>query len=282
MVIQVLKNKYKTGCGIGINKLDCPGILEKLNFIIEWDKSEFPARHVEVGSDEDKKIFTGSQYDPSFKISEISDKKYKTFEDREFLGSVPELKPGDCFYYNGQFLAIDSEDRIVLMVTSSGWKAIERLWEDEIEPEYLIKLSYDSNNEVEFEELTIEPDFTEFNTEVRLPFNIYSKWRLYYLTGRELTKLDLGGRGSNAIKCKFTSQDYPMTFEFIMTEYCAYFRDSELDEEDLDIGSDIVQKVIAWFFENTERKVNPLDAEKEKLQEMDTKNKLNMLEGMMK
>lgn len=42
MIIEKLKQKYKINCGRGINKLEKPGLLPRLNMIIEWDLSKIP------------------------------------------------------------------------------------------------------------------------------------------------------------------------------------------------------------------------------------------------
>lgn len=42
MIIEVLAQKYRCGCEKGMADLVIPGILVKLNAVIEWDFCRFP------------------------------------------------------------------------------------------------------------------------------------------------------------------------------------------------------------------------------------------------
>ena len=65
------------------------------------------------------------------------------------------------------FIAVDSADRLVLMFSGSGYKALDRLWEEEICPELRIFYGDNNVNNVEYKGLDKEPDYkNEFNLEV--------------------------------------------------------------------------------------------------------------------
>ena len=95
MIVGILTQMYKCGCGKGIHSVSLLGILEYLNSIIDWDKCKWP-------EDENKK------------------------ENKEFLGNPPQLKPGNCILWDGNVIAIDSPDTVVLVVSETGPLSIER------------------------------------------------------------------------------------------------------------------------------------------------------------
>ena len=135
MIITVLSQIYKCGCNRGITAIEKSSLLPKLNAIIEWDLCEFPTKlekKVEKETDEEGK--------------EIEVEKEVEVGDRNFLGeNEPELKPGNCFLLNGQVIAVDSVDRLVLIVSETGAGALNRLWKECIEPEIdLVFNSYDT------------------------------------------------------------------------------------------------------------------------------------------
>lgn len=283
MVIEVLKNKYKCGCNKGIAKLDQPDILEKLNSIIEWDICKFPERSIiETENDEWNKYFGPDCEEIEYKeVQDENGVKCRTFEDRNFLGALSELKPGNCFLFDGQFIAVDSADRLVLMFSGSGYKALDRLWEEEICPELRIFYGDNNVNNVEYKGLDKEPDYkNEFNLEVRIPYLDYNKWKTYFLDGND--KIPTLEGGKHAVLCKLDSEDLPFEFEFIMTDHCAFFRGDEIDEEDKDIAEMAVRQTISWFYGNTKRSINPLDIESKKQQEISDYQQKKQFEEMMK
>ena len=44
MIITVLPNKYRCGSNKGITSIEYPGLVVKLNQIINWDLSKFPLK----------------------------------------------------------------------------------------------------------------------------------------------------------------------------------------------------------------------------------------------
>ena len=123
MVIEVLEQKYKVGCNRGMGYIEKNYLLTQLNTIIEWSFCTFPKHENEDGEE---------------------------VEDRKFLGEDPELKPGDVFLFEGQIIAIDSEKRMVLIVSETGRKALDRIWTDVIEPEIEMIFDIDASDDVKW------------------------------------------------------------------------------------------------------------------------------------
>lgn len=145
MKITVLNQKYKCGCRKGLSKLDEPGILENLNKLVNWGESTIP---VIKNSDESE--------------TEI----------RDFLGYPPSLKPGNCFLQDGQVIAIDSPDTLVLVVTETGPQALQRLYEEVWMPELELKTMDTSGDKITYSKQDeIPEEFKEFS--VRLPYRYW-------------------------------------------------------------------------------------------------------------
>ena len=175
MKIDVLPQKYKVGCERGMNYLEKPGLLSKLNMVIEWPKCSFPQEF-----DHDEERETG-KIDDEGKPVTTTVHIYK--ENRNFLGGEPELKPGNCFKLDGQLIAVDNQDRIVLMVSESGAFALHRLWEEKILPEIeMIFNDYDTD-EVEMEDVT--PQDIPENLE-----NGKIEWKYWNLWKNQFTKIE--------------------------------------------------------------------------------------------
>ena len=120
MVIRVIAKNYNCGSNIGLYYFDDDHMLEKLNQVIEWDKSGFPFEVKEGGSP-----FNQEDY----------------VENRKYLGDKPELKPGDCFYWIRQEFAIDSPTRLIVLQSETGPLAGQRFMEEVVDNE--VKLIQD-------------------------------------------------------------------------------------------------------------------------------------------
>ena len=103
MKIDFLKQKYKVNCDRGLAKEECPGILGILNNIINWDKS--------TTQEEDKPV-------------------------------PRELKPGDCFLFDGQIVAVNDSDTLILVFSESGPLGLSRIIKEVILPENELYESY--------------------------------------------------------------------------------------------------------------------------------------------
>lgn len=117
MIIHILDQSYNCGSNRGLNEFVSSGILHKLNKIIDWKNCSWPRRLKKVDTKDNKTINT-------------------FVEDTNFLGENPELRPGNCFLFNGQIIAIDSPDRLVLIISETGSCAMDRIYKEWILPEF--------------------------------------------------------------------------------------------------------------------------------------------------
>lgn len=178
MIINVLDQMYKVGCGRGINGLEKPDLLNKLNAIIDWTKSEFPPKQV---GEEEKQV-------TDMEGNIITETVPILKENRDFLGDDPELKPGNCFEYRGQIIAIDDPNTLVLIVSETGPFALERLWDEVISPE--IELMYNDYpiNSVNIEDVP-ENSIPENFEEGRIDWKYWRIWKDIFTKDVEI---DLG------------------------------------------------------------------------------------------
>lgn len=226
MVIEVLAEKYKVGCNRGMGKIEKKYLLTELNTIIEWKWSSFPKKPKDEQPEEGK--------EPEY------------IEDREFLGKQPELKPGDCFLFDGQVIAVDSEERLVLIVSETGGNALERIWGDHIEPEIDLIFNEFPINDVEYE--AASKDSIPGNYEITTPpYNIYKIWKDHFVAGRFEDNDDL------CIKCTVDSDDLIFPATIYMKKWSVMYDPNEfMDEEQ---AKNIVHQAISWFYENEYREV---------------------------
>lgn len=259
MIVNVLgRKKYKCGCGRGVNKLDKPGILKYLNLIMEWDQCRFPMKLKDDYVQ--KKDEDGNPVQPE---------KSDYIEDRTLLGDDPELEPGDTFELDGQFIAVDSPDRLVLMISETGPWALDRIWTEKIKPE--IDLFNDASDlDVVWEDLPEDPNPDEFDGEVRIPSFEYNVWKERFLTGRE-KDFKVSKSGLINISCEVTSEELPYDVHIILQNYSAKYKTEELFEPE--IATETVKALLCWFCNEFTRKVNPLDIEDEKREKMQEKQK---------
>lgn len=216
MVITVLNQTYKCGCNKGMNYYEAPNILSKLNMIIEWDSCTFPIKLKEGGNPEDEKDYE---------------------EDKKFLGDVPELKPGNVFLLDGQVIAIDSENKIVLVISETGWNSLKRIVSEILDVE--LELEF---NEFETKGLIWEncdkskiPENYEFFT---IPYEFMKVWKEKFYNGRD--------NGMNTVKIELSSNNciFDPTVFYIIGWEIAY--DPELICEEL--METVSKEIISWFY----------------------------------
>lgn len=164
MIIELTAQKYKVGCGKGLDMYEEPNLLDKLNYIIEWDFCKMPVSLVETVE------------------QEVDGEKLKINIYEEDKNRVTELKVGDTFLFNGQVFAIDSEERIVLVVSGTGRGALGRFIEEVFHPEY--KMMY-GNRDVDVDWELHDEDRGEFDTSLSVPYIDYRIWRDRFVAGRE-------------------------------------------------------------------------------------------------
>ena len=181
MIIRVIANKYRCGSNYGMNYYDDDKMLEKLNQVIEWDKSGFPFEVKEGGSP----------------------------FNRKYLGDNPVLKPGDCFYWDSQEFAIDSPTRLILLNSETGFMAAERFITEVVDNEMKLNQDRDTKSviveEIKSEDVINKRDGTfEINgdilTKTYTPnFSLMKLWKNKYWKNRHL---------SSALKIKVESEKY--------------------------------------------------------------------------
>lgn len=236
MIIELTAQKYKVGCGKGLDMYEEPNLLDKLNYIIEWDFCKMPVSLVETVE------------------QEVDGEKLKINIYEEDKNRVTELKIGDTFLFNGQVFAIDSEERIVLVVSGTGRGALGRFIEEVFHPEY--KMMY-GNRDVDVDWELHDEDRGEFDTSLSVPYIDYRIWRDRFVAGRE----DLVKRKKdNAIQVKATVkvEGFLLPIEIILGDWEAYYRSDEFDEEDREMLEEVVRYTLANFVRKYERLVNPI------------------------
>jgi len=226
MIISILNEKYKSGCGRGIDKYDEPSILDKLNAIIEWDYCEFPKTSWKTplvcGLNEDGKSFA---YFPQE-------------EDREFLGKVPKLVPGTTFMVDGQVIAVDNPDRLVLILSKTGRNSLDRVVEEHINPEYKIKTGFvDNNTNISWEEIDEDPNDL---VSVKIPYPIYNQWRVKFAEKRLKDPIK--------VRVIVNNQDLLFPETLIMREWDILCENYLKDCAEL-----LTEEVISWFLRNYKR-----------------------------
>lgn len=236
MIIELTAQKYKVGCGKGLDMYEEPNLLDKLNYIIEWDFCKMPVSLVETVE------------------QEVDGEKLKINVYEEDKNRVTELKVGDTFLFNGQVFAIDSEERIVLVVSGTGRGALGRFIEEVFHPEY--KMMY-GNRDVDVDWELHDEDRGEFDTSLSVPYIDYRIWRDRFVAGRE----DLVKRKKdNAIQVKATVkvEGFLLPIEIILGDWEAYYRSDEFDEDDHEMLEEVVRYTLANFVRKYERLVNPI------------------------
>ena len=257
MVIEVLAQKYKCGCNRGLAKFEEPDLLSKLNIIIEWDLCKFPSKTEEVDGDVEVDVLDENGNPTGEKKKE---KVEKEVEDRNFLGDDPELVPGNMFLLDGQVIAVDSENTLVLVLSQTGYMSLQRVWDDLIKPE--IELVYNDYTVNNVTWKCLDSFNEDYNIEARIPFKLYSQWTSHFVDGRTDLKRDQDGKLN--IECVLDSDDFLFPIHLILTDHTAFVKDVEFDEEDGEEMNRAVVETLAWFIENYPRSINPLEVEKQK------------------
>ena len=238
MVIQVLDQKYKCGCNRGMAYIDEHNILVDLNAIIEWKFCSFPSKYI-------------SDYKPKFddqgKLENPPVPGKDVIEDREFLGKEPELKPGNCFLLDGgQVIAVDSKDRLVLIVSETGPKALDRIWKDEIKPEMdMLFYSGDIEN-VNWKPVTPQDIPKEYTSIFTPEYKYYNIWKSYFLPGR------IPGGDELTVECEIEDP------EELLFPVKVYFRSwwvlyNSEDFVEPKMAEKIISDALFWFYSNYSR-----------------------------
>lgn len=114
-------------------------ILEKLNSVIDWNNSNFP---VKLKPEIQEKLYGSANIKDKVELSESIYEMANPanwIQNREYLGEIPELKPGNVFEWDGTAFLVNSPNNIVGIVSESGVYSINRL-EETIEKEYELQM----------------------------------------------------------------------------------------------------------------------------------------------
>lgn len=239
MIIEVLSQKYRCGCERGMAEFVLPGILIKLNSIIEWDFCRFPEEIVQ------------EKADPTDENSQVVERK---IEKRNFLGDDPELKPGNCFLYKGQVIAVDSEDRLILIVSETGYGALDRIYEENLKTEFEMMFNEFNVEDVkwEVEESGIIPD--EFDEVYQVPYNYYNIWKERFVAGRGFISPGL------CLKVTMESDTFWGPLDFYMLDWSVRYKSSQLEPDEVEYA---VKELLSWFHDHYKR-IKALEGQTEK------------------
>ena len=161
MKITFLADKYRVGSDRGLYAHEKEGILEDLNLVVDLEGSVYPKKWVET---EDGKAY-----------HETEMTKEEFFKDRE-----EKLMPGDMFVYDGQVLAIDRPDRLIVCISETGALAVQRFVEEILSAE--VKMAKGDpefgEGEIMMKEIESLPaDIPDDTTPYYIPFYTEKCWR---------------------------------------------------------------------------------------------------------
>lgn len=245
MVIEILKQKYKVGCGRGAGNIFIDNLQDILNYTVDFDFCLFPPK--ECG----KKKVTVPKVDIEGKETgeTLGEEEFTVYEeDREFLGHEPKLEPGTCFKLKGKTLALESDRELVLIAPINGGRhVLERLWEEDIEPEYKLLSGHYPEVKFSWEDLD-SYDTQVFSEECLVPYPIYKVWKDYFVTGRDLKKI-----ADNKLAVKMTILNLIYPIELIFSDWSVYYKADDFDETEKDEIQEYVCSIISWFCNNMPR-----------------------------
>lgn len=161
MKVTFLADKYRVGSDRGLYAHEKEGILDDLNLVVDLEGSVYPKKWVET---EDGKAY-----------HETEMTKEEFFKDRE-----ENLMPGDMFVYDGQVLAIDRPDRLIVCVSESGPLAVQRFVEEILGAEVKMQKGDPEFGEGEIMMKEIESlpaDLPDDTTPYYIPFYTEKCWR---------------------------------------------------------------------------------------------------------
>lgn len=265
MVIDVLDQKYKCGCNRGITSITRPSLLSKVNSIIEWDFCKFPEISKEDSelTEVEKKVkgliedlqtdLTEERKEEIMKelsdltgkdnFGEISTLLYK--ERRDFLGELPELKPGDCFLFKGQVIAVNDEDTLVLVVSESGHGALERILTETVEPELKILFNDFNTDSVDIEEYEIDNIPQDYNETYQINYPLFKLFKDKFIAGRNF-------KDPLCLKCTIESDSLLFPVDVYLLDWKLRYNPLDMDTEQVPY---IVDEIIAYICSNNSRLV---------------------------
>lgn len=245
MVTEISNWTWEAGSRKEVDRLEIPSILHKMNSILEWDYCKFPPLGKEASPDDPDK------------------------ENREFLGTPPEMKVGTVFKLGNQLLAIDSEDAIVMITSETGAFGLRRIWEDIISPEINLAFNIDGPEKLDFEKVEASeiPDTWE---DYKIPYSQAKIWRDRFLPGRpEYPEKGL------VLKATLVSDSFVFPIHLFIQDWRITYDPMEMEEDELKMCTN---EVIKWFYDNFPRKDFPMEI---KRAEAEKKEHVDSLKGLL-
>lgn len=162
MKVTFLADKYRVGSERGLYAHEKEGILDDLNLVVDLEGSVYPEKWVET---EDGK---------GYHKTELTMDEF--FEGR----AEKKLEPGDMFVYEGQVLAIDRPDRLIVCVSESGALSVVRFVEEILSAEVRMTKGDPEfgEGEIMMKEITDFPnDLPDDTPSYFIPFYTEKCWR---------------------------------------------------------------------------------------------------------
>lgn len=228
MLIKVLrtgirdqKKEWKESDFKGLLIHEEPGILNKINTVIEWDFVIYP-----------KKL----------------DKPEE--QDLEYLGNERELKPGDAFSIgesgNLQIFRIVSENKLGLEHTETGGLSLNRFIEKNLHPEFQIIFNYEfGKNDINLTICDEIPDSYDF--EKRISYDNYKIWSERFFPGRPECE-------NKVLKLTVNADALLFPLDIYIKKNAVFFNREDLLDE-TDFVDWIIENTLAWFCNNYPRLV---------------------------
>ena len=221
MIITVLEDKYRHSNTRYMAALERPGILDDLNKIIEWDYCVWPIKILEDGTENGTVISL-----------------------TDFLGTPPVLKPGNMFAYNiGQVIGIDSPDRLILCISETGPKALNRIDEEIIQREVSLSEKRD-NLDISFKVVN-ETDIPSDFKEEFIPYYLNRIFKEKFLNGRYDEDITL------KINIKANYFIFPEGIIVYIHKSKLFF--NEIDIDDKEQANVIINDIMSWFYQKYDR-----------------------------
>lgn len=220
MVIEISNATYRKGWGQRLDSVSIPGLLAKLNALIEWDHCLFPP-----------------------KVKEGTENEWE--EDRKFLGDEPELRVGLAFKYGNQLLAFEDENTLVLVMSETGIGGLQRVWKEKIVPEINIVFNSDTPEDLQLEKVDASEVPEEWETH-KIPYEVMKLLRDKMMPGRE----DLFEKKHMCVKTTMKSSTIVFPIHLYLVDWGFRYDPNELDEDELEF---VEKELVSGLYEKYPR-----------------------------
>ena len=221
MVIEISNATYRKGWGQRLDSVSIPGLLAKLNALIEWDHCLFPP-----------------------KVKEGTENEWE--EDRKFLGDEPELRVGLAFKYGNQLLALEDENTLVLVMSETGIGGLQRVWKEKIVPEIDIVFNSETPEDLQLEKVDSSEVPEEWETK-QIPYETMKLLRDKMIPGRE----DLFEPKNMCVKTTMRSNTILFPIHLYLTDWGFKYDPNELEEDELEF---VEKELVSGLYEKYPRK----------------------------